>query len=241
MQTDRVARNMTNEADGTSDPGRAKGKAPGTKKGKRIRHLDQSHHVLSLFRQQSDDERRKTLFDMLGIALREMPARMGQLPAASLHPSFEDAEGIHHAALLTANDESYSMPERAAAAVASACVRLLRAPAPLDPWALGHLAITFGWLDITADMRPDFAKAHVAPAIEARRKAGDPIRQAALAIIRDVGRSLTKTACARSVAQTLAKDQRNVERAIDDYFERVELPNGRFKTRPKAEFLARPR
>ncbi len=203
----------------------------------RIRYIDQSHHVLSLLRQQSDDERRATLEEMLDIALKKVPARVGALPGASRQPSFEDAEKIHSAAFMTAQDGSYSMPERAAAAVASACVTLLRSPGAIDPWAAGHLAITWGWLDITNDMRPAFARAHVTPATDARRKAGEAVRAAALAKIREVGRTLTKTRCACLVAGDLGKDQRNVERAISDYFERVDLPNGRFKTRPKPELL----
>lgn len=116
-------------------------------KGGRIRYIDQSHHILSYFRQESDELRRETIGEMLEIALGLVPNRLGPLTVTSLHqPSFEEAEAIHHAASLV-SDVGYSMPERAAAAAASACVRLLRAPDPLDPWALGHLAITWGGLD----------------------------------------------------------------------------------------------
>ena len=58
-----------------------------------------------------------------------------------------------------------------------------------------------------------------------RRKAGDPVREAARSDIA-VNPKTTQTACARRVATALGRDQRSVEKLIAPLFEWRDLPGG---------------
>lgn len=93
----------------------------------RIRYIDQAHHVQSLFRQQSEEERRETLVDMAEIVERRFSsAQMG--------------------------DEEL----KAATTLRQMIPQHLGRLEPLDPWALGHLAIDWGNLDLSSDLKEQF-------------------------------------------------------------------------------------
>lgn len=66
----------------------------------------------------------------------------------------------------------------------------------------------------------------------AKRKRGEPIRNAAKAFIQ-ANPNTSKSACARHVVELLGKDQRGVERAIAELFEPRNLGAGKKDMRPK--------
>jgi hypothetical protein len=111
----------------------------------RIRYIDQAHHLLSLFRQQSEEERRVTLTEMAEIIERRFSsAQMG-------------GEELKAATTLR-----QMLPQH------------LGRLEPPSAWELAHLAVDWGHLDLSSDLRRQFHRQHTAKATEAAaKKTGD--------------------------------------------------------------------
>lgn len=170
----------------------------------RIPFLAQSHHLLSLFRQMTDDERREQLVLLIGIAgARQRLAEHGSIELVSATRVMEMSSVA------------------------------LRSSVPLDVWQLAHIAIDWGHIDLSADLKEQFNRDLTAPARAGRRKVGDPLREAARQDIKENPKT-TQGACARRVAAALGRDDvPNIERRIRDLFEWSQVGDGRRQKRPR--------
>jgi len=95
----------------------------------RVPYIDQGHHVLSLFRQQTDAENRGLLAEMLEIAEGRRPKTTN---------GSKEAE---------ANDGLQQM-----------LPHLIRQSAEITPYQLGHIAINWGHLDLSNDLGSQFTR-----------------------------------------------------------------------------------
>lgn len=120
----------------------------------RVRYIDQSHHLLSLFRQQSDEERRETLEEMADI-----------IDQRFCHEQMSDEEG------------------KAAATLKQMISHHLGASVPPSPWALAHLAVDWGQLDLTRDVGPHVRRLGTAGGTRTMQEKTERLLQAAMADI----------------------------------------------------------
>jgi hypothetical protein len=168
--------------------------------------IEQSHHLLSLFRQSTDAERRVLLADILDVAL-------DYLPKARAH----------------------TVEMEATARVIEMAQHLVQTPAPLDIWQLAQVALDFGHMNLTTDLKVQTGKAQTAGARAKRREDGEPLRDAARGHIQ----SNPKTHLADTIRALKGKgfpqSERTIARTITELFEPVPGHNHKRPKRPTTD------